>query len=634
MVKKRFFSLTRHLIIGSIAIWAVIIAVVLIIQYIQITNQVAFVMGNRLMSMAKVIAPFIDGDLHNQIQTKDDIDTEAYQKLLKNIRQVAQSHTDEVGGFMIKHDLIYTVRKNEAGEFVFVVIDKSPAVFDVYPQHTNDSHIPKLMNKAWEGTPTFTDTLYRDTNGYWLSAYAPFYDNKGKVAGLLELDFDAQQYYRELMFQLLYYFLEFFAIAVVITLLTSLIIRYYLRPAKKLNNICKQLAAGDFTHTAKKIREDEVGQLTNSVNTIKEELTKILWDILDYSDEINERGVDINQEITGITSTLQQVLDKVSSVEEFNNKGMTQLEQLNEAIQKVQSTMKRIEENVGKEVNTIQSFVSAIEQMVASIKNVSETTSRANELTQMLNQNAQMGSGSVHTVEMSINEIQESSNKITDIITIIQSIAKNTNLLSMNAAIEAAHAGESGRGFAVVADEVGKLAHSTTEASNDVIKLIKEMQEKVTNSVDLSQDAMDALQNITEDTMKVATIVDEVTDAMKEQEAMATDMSKSTLDLKGVSDATQDSVNDQRDVYSMLQQVASQFNAIIRESIDALEIQNKMIADIHGSINKLKDMSDTNVQVMEQIKTKNDRFRLPPKANASSEDEQAISEQLALYEEK
>jgi methyl-accepting chemotaxis protein len=173
--------------------------------------------------------------------------------------------------------------------------------------------------------------------------------------------------------------------------------------------------------------------------------------------------------------------------------------------------------HVERQTGSVSQSSSAIEEMLANIQSVTKTLVKNNENVSGLKDASEVGRAGLQEVAADIQEISRESEGLLEINSVMENIASQTNLLSMNAAIEAAHAGEAGKGFAVVADEIRKLAESSSEQSktiSNVLKKIKTSIDKISRSTD---NVLQRFEAIDGEVKTVADQEDQIRNAMEEQ---------------------------------------------------------------------------------------------------------------------
>jgi methyl-accepting chemotaxis protein len=247
-------------------------------------------------------------------------------------------------------------------------------------------------------------------------------------------------------------------------------------PLRALVEPLHRIAAGNFTVAVPGVdRKDEVGQIAGSVQQMAEKVRDTIAEIKASGREVTNASAEIS---TSTTDLSQRTEEQAASLEETSA-----------AMEELTSTVRR------------------------NAENAQEASRSANETRGVADRGGQVVAKTVEAMA----KIEESSQKITDIIGVIDEIARQTNLLALNAAVEAARAGEAGRGFAVVASEVRSLAQRSSQAAKDIKDLITNSSVQVKEGVDLVNQAGGSLTEIVESIKKVAEIVTDIANASIEQ---------------------------------------------------------------------------------------------------------------------
>lgn len=295
-------------------------------------------------------------------------------------------------------------------------------------------------------------------------------------------------------------------------------------PLRQALLIANQIAEGDLSHDIQTTRRDEVGQLQRSIGQMT----------------INLRGL-----IGGIGHSARQIAsaaEQLSAVTELSRAGVEGQKQETEQVATAMNEMLATSQEVARHAEQASNAATEADQQAsAGDQVVAEAIAHIEHLAQEM----------AHS-SLAMQGLQQESQKIGSVLEVIKSVSEQTNLLALNAAIEAARAGEAGRGFAVVADEVRSLAQRTQQSAEEIEELIGSLQrgtQKVAdimdnsrsltdNSVQLTRRAGDALANISRTVSVIQEMNPQIAAAAEEQTAVAEEINRSVLKVKDVSEQT------------------------------------------------------------------------------------------------
>ncbi|MCY9805602.1 methyl-accepting chemotaxis protein [Vibrio scophthalmi] len=280
-----------------------------------------------------------------------------------------------------------------------------------------------------------------------------FYDSLLMVTDSAEV---AREHYEAYLVQVVWQTMLLIGVFVVILLFAA---RVMLRQTHYLNEAIKKMASGDLSSPILLQCKDEYGDVARELEKTRSQLQELIKVQLSSS-----------QELAGLTEvmTLSMSETKESAQEEFE-----EIDQLATAMSEMTSTVQTVADHAQSASSLTES---ASTQAATGQRFVQDTVSKISELSQDISASAQ-----------AVNEVEESVDAIGSVVGTIQGISEQTNLLALNAAIEAARAGEAGRGFAVVADEVRNLAQRTQQATIEIQEMISQLQSSASSAVGLME---------------------------------------------------------------------------------------------------------------------------------------------------
>ncbi len=338
---------------------------------------------------------------------------------------------------------------------------------------------------------------------------------------------------------------------VIIFLLANVIIRQIMRQLggdpKEVRSVVNAMASGDFSQQAQK--QPETGSL------------------------------------------LAQAFYMQASLRDMISKVKAQADQVGDMALHLASAAQQIAQNVNHESDAVSSMAAAIEELSVSTTHISDQGGSARRIANSSRSNAEQGAQVVNktvsgllataqeieTASSEVSRLGEDASRIRDVVKVIKEIADQTNLLALNAAIEAARAGEQGRGFAVVADEVRKLAERTANATSEINKMsshIGEVAAHALGSMDKvvvttrqgvtdAESAQSSIELIRKSFAEVSIAIDEISGSLAEQNAAATELAQNTERVASMSEENSSATHGLLSMANDLQIKAAQIKAAV-----------------------------------------------------------------------
>ena len=339
------------------------------------------------------------------------------------------------------------------------------------------------------------------------------------------------------------------AVAMALVFFLLMVQKNIIRPARRMVTDIQRMAEGDFTGQIKISSEDEIGRIASSAGILKDDIGHIVQ--------------QINQAVFKLASAAEEMSHITDKSSQAMQKQRQETDQVATAMNQMSATVAEVASNA----------------QLAS-ESAHQAFKESNMGQQVVNESISAVAALIQKVELAADVIQvleSNSQEIGTVLDVIRSIAEQTNLLALNAAIEAARAGEQGRGFAVVADEVRVLAQRTQSSTEEIQLMIQKLQSGATQAVDAmmqsrsqadvtrdtSARAGEVLHAITQSVTNINDMNTLIASAAEEQNTVAEEINRNIINISHVADTTSDSVSHSARTSEELRQVAEELKQVI-----------------------------------------------------------------------
>ena len=470
-------------------------------------------------------------------------------------------------------DILAYLGTDESIIYTGILDDKNEVI-----AHSDPSRIGNVYDGTFENPLVqqnkVSASMYFDveSGNNALSLVLPIRNGSGSLIGTLALGYSIDAVdtaIKEMIYQSIAIGVIAFIIA---TIILKLFLNRLLRPIKQLTITAERASNGDFNQQIENVDHNEVGRLTKSFNIMIGDLKSIIDNIVMGIEDANTSSSALNDIANESKKVSDHLFDIMNGVSEGANQQMLQTKN-------VKSNMDQMTYNLNLILKELDQFKSVMLEMNAISK---QSESDMVVMDQQIERISNTSQSSGETVK----ELIKASEEIGKIVDLIDKIAKQTNLIALNAAIEAASAGVHGRGFSIVAEEIRILANESLKAVEDIAKIVKETQNK-------RGDTLQSIEKTLEQSRKGREVSDRVKHSFTQIHESIERANQQFVILESSSNQLVERSKDVSCSIESINVISEEVVSNTKEAIQWTEQQNQSTRDVLENVTKLKGLSTT-----------------------------------------